>query len=160
MPLRPGTGRAPPTTRHMHLPGLPGLRQALRNLIKWVISAPQAVNSNQDQTVMSGRISAATRTPKRKVLLVDDHPMLRQGLAQMINLQEDLATCGEAGDAAEAMRCVESTKPDLAVLDISMEGKSGLELIKDFQALCPDMPILVMSMHDESLYAERALRAG
>lgn len=86
--------------------------------------------------------------------------MMRQGLAQVINLQADLITCGEAGDANEAMERVVSTKPDLAVVDLSLEGKSGLELIKDLQALHPELPILVMSMHDESLYAERVLRAG
>jgi DNA-binding NarL/FixJ family response regulator len=107
----------------------------------------------------------AKKTPpapgaKKKVLLVDDHPMMRGGLAQVINHQKDLTVCGEAGDASEAMRHVESTKPDLAVVDISMEGKSGLELIKDLQALYPQLPVLVMSMHDESLYAERVLRAG
>ena len=97
---------------------------------------------------------------KKKVLLVDDHPMMRGGLAQVINNQQDLTICGEAGDANEAMRHIESAKPDLAVVDISMEGKSGLELIKDLQTLHPEMPVLVMSMHDESLYAERVLRAG
>ncbi len=101
-----------------------------------------------------------TRNPKKRVLLVDDHPMLRQGLAQVVNQQEDLMICGEAGDANEAMQRIASSKPDLAVVDISLEGKSGLELIKDIQVLHPEMPILVMSMHDEALYAERVLRAG
>jgi len=101
------------------------------------------------------------RNPKkRKVLLVDDHPMMRQGLAHVVNQQRDLMVCGEAGDADEAMQCIASSKPDLAVLDISLEGKSGLELMKDIQALHPEVPVLVMSMHDESLHAERALRAG
>ena len=97
---------------------------------------------------------------KKKVLLVDDHPMMRQGLAQVINNQKDLMVCGEAGDANQAMQRIAALKPDLAVLDISLEGKSGLELIKDIQALHPEVPILIMSMHDESLFAERVLRAG
>jgi DNA-binding NarL/FixJ family response regulator len=94
------------------------------------------------------------------VLLVDDHPMMRQGLAQVINQQTDLMICGEAGDANEALERVAAVKPDLAVVDISLEGKSGLELIKDMQALHPEVPILVMSIRDESLCAEGVLRAG
>ena len=97
---------------------------------------------------------------KKKVLLVDDHPMMRQGLAQLINQQADLMVCAEAGDASDAMKLVDLLKPDLAMVDISLGGKSGLELIKDLQALHPEVPGLVMSMHDEALYAERMLRAG
>ena len=86
--------------------------------------------------------------------------MLRQGLAQVINQQDDLVICGEAGNASEAMQGIAALKPDLVVLDISLEGKSGLEVIKDIRALHPELLVLVMSMHDESLYAERVLRAG
>jgi len=106
------------------------------------------------------KTSSPGRNPKKRVLLVDDHPMMRGGLAQVINQQMDLVVCCEAGDANEAMERIASSKPDLAVVDISLEGKSGLELIKDLHALHPELPILVMSMHDESLYAERVLRAG
>jgi DNA-binding NarL/FixJ family response regulator len=109
---------------------------------------------------MTTKELSPARSPKKTVLLVDDHPMMRQGLAQVINQQNDLLVCGEAGDANEAMLRIDAAKPDLAVVDISLEGKSGLELIKDLQALYPDLPVLVMSMHDESLYAERTLRAG
>jgi len=101
-----------------------------------------------------------SQEPKKKVLLVDDHPMMRQGLAQVINQQEDLVVCGQADDANGAMQLIASAKPDLGVVDLSLEDKSGLELIKDIQALYPELPVLVMSMHDESLYAERVLRAG
>ena len=94
------------------------------------------------------------------MFLVDDHPMMRGGLAQVVNQQKDLVVCGEASNASEAMQRISSAKCDLAVVDISLEGKSGLELIKDLQALHSSVPVLVMSMHDESLYAERALRAG
>lgn len=97
---------------------------------------------------------------KKRVLIVDDHPMMRAGLAQVINQQPDLAVCCEAGDARDVMQRIAASGPDLAVVDISLEGKSGLELIKDLQALHPGLPVLVMSMHDETLYAERALRAG
>ena len=86
--------------------------------------------------------------------------MMRGGLAQVINQQTDLMVCGEAGDAREAMERIGVMKPDLAVVDISLDGKGGLELIKDLQTLHPELPVLVMSMHDELLYAERALRAG
>src|SRR2546428_10171474 len=93
------------------------------------------------------------RNPKKRVLLVDGHPMMRGGLAQVINQQADVMVCCEAGDANQALQRIASSRPDLAVVDISLEGKSGLELIKDLQAVHPEVPVLVMSMHDESLYA-------
>ena len=103
---------------------------------------------------------AEVSTLRKKVLLVDDHPMMRSGLAQVINQQADLVVSGEAGNANEAMQRIALFKPNIVVLDISLEGKSGLELIKDLQAMHPEILILVMSMHDESLYAQRVLRAG
>jgi DNA-binding NarL/FixJ family response regulator len=98
--------------------------------------------------------------PRKQILLVDDHPLLRQGIAQLVNEQSDLLICGEAEDCASAFAAAERLNPDLAVIDISLKGQSGLELIKDLKARFPAMAILVLSMHDESLYAERALRAG
>jgi DNA-binding NarL/FixJ family response regulator len=97
---------------------------------------------------------------KKRILIVDDHPMMRQGLAQLINNESDLAVCWEADTAAQALTMVSSHKPDLVLADISLPGKNGLELIKDIRALSPSALILVVSMHDETLYAERALRAG
>jgi DNA-binding NarL/FixJ family response regulator len=97
---------------------------------------------------------------KRAVLIVDDHPMMRQGLAQLINNEPDLQACGEAEGAQQALEFMRATVPDLALVDISLPDKHGLELIKDIQALHPGLPVLVVSMHDESLYAERVLRAG
>jgi DNA-binding NarL/FixJ family response regulator len=97
---------------------------------------------------------------KKRILIVDDHPMMRQGLAQLIGAESDLAICGESENAEHALDAINSLKPDLVIADISLPGKNGLELIKDFQAIQPDLPILVISMHDESLYAERVLRAG
>ena len=91
---------------------------------------------------------------------MDDHPFMRAGLAQLIERQADLAICGEAGDPAAASRELENTRPDLVLTDITMPGRSGLEFIKDLKATHPDLPILVVSMHDEVIYAERALRAG
>lgn len=97
---------------------------------------------------------------KKRVLLVDDHPMVRAGLAQVINQQQDLIVCGEAESAKEAMQLIASNKPDLAVIDISLEGKGGLELTKELKQIHPKLAVLIMSMHDEAIYAERALRAG
>lgn len=98
--------------------------------------------------------------PKKRILLIDDHPLLREGMSQIINGQPDLIVCGEAGDRANAMAVAEATKPDLVVVDISLKDQSGLELIKDFKVRFPNMLMLVLSIHDESFYAERALRAG
>jgi DNA-binding NarL/FixJ family response regulator len=101
----------------------------------------------------------AAPAPK-KILIVDDHPMMRDGLAALITAQPDLVVCGQAADAREAMQAIESRWPDLVLMDISLPGKSGLETIKDIQALAPGLAVLVLSMHDEALYAERVLRAG
>lgn len=97
---------------------------------------------------------------KKRILIVDDHPMMRQGLGQLIGMEPDLEICGEAENAEKALDCLTALKPDLVLADISLPGKNGLELIKDFQAIQPGLPILVISMHHETLYAERVLRAG
>lgn len=102
----------------------------------------------------------SSKSIKKKILIVDDHPMLREGLVQVINQQPDLEVCCQANDAREAMGHLANGKADLAIVDLSLEGKSGLELIKDLRALQPELPVLVLSMHDERVYAERALRAG
>jgi len=93
-------------------------------------------------------------------LIVDDHPMTRAGLAHMINHQPDMIVSGEAESAAQALAALEASEPDLMLVDITLPGKSGLELIKDLKAMHPGLPVLVISMHDESLYADRVLRAG
>ena len=97
---------------------------------------------------------------KKRILIVDDHPMMRQGLAQLIGDEADLTVCGEAEKASQALTAVGKLKPDLVLADISLPDKSGLELIKDLRAIQPGLVVLVISMHDESLYAERVLRAG
>jgi DNA-binding NarL/FixJ family response regulator len=102
-----------------------------------------------------GQVSGKTR-----VLIVDDHPMTRSGLAYLINHQPDMIASCEAQDAAQALEGVLRTKPDLVLTDFTLPDKNGLELIKDIRAVAPQIPILVISMHDESLYAERVLRAG
>ena len=96
----------------------------------------------------------------KKILLVDDHPMLRAGLGELINDQDDLEVCGEAGDAKEALQCIRRARPHLAMVDISLGGRSGLNLIRDIRATYPQVRILVVSMHEEMLYVQRALRAG
>jgi len=102
----------------------------------------------------------APAAERRRILLVDDHPFMRAGLAHLIDRQPDLVVAGEAGNPAEATRVLGATPVDLVLSDITMPGRSGLEFIKDLQATRPSLPILVISMHDEMLYAERVLRAG
>ena len=106
------------------------------------------------------RNSGKTVAQKSRVFLVDDHTMFREGLRQLIDRESNLMVCGDAPDAAEAMAGIRSTKPDVVIVDISLAGGSGIDLIKDIKAEFEDIPVLVVSMHDESLYAERALRAG
>lgn len=105
-------------------------------------------------------MTQSTTTKKSKVLVVDDHPIVRQGLALLINREPDLAVCGEAEDAQTALQSVPTIKPDILVVDISLNGPDGLDLLKDIRIRYPEMPVLILSMHDESIYAERALRAG
>ena len=97
---------------------------------------------------------------KRRILLVDDHPLTSEGLAGVINREADLEVCGRAGNPAEAMSALSKCKADLMVTDMSMPGRSGIEFVKDVHAMLPVLPVLVLSMHDEMLYAERVLRAG
>lgn len=99
-------------------------------------------------------------TQKSKILLIDDHPLVREWLANLINQQSDLRVCGEAAEGSAALELIGTEKPDIVIVDISLEGGSGIELIKNIKALHPGVLILVLSMHDETLYAERALRAG
>jgi DNA-binding NarL/FixJ family response regulator len=102
----------------------------------------------------------AKPSSRKRILLVDDHPMTRAGMAQLINKQSDLVVCGEAGNPAEALDQIARCGADLLVTDLTMPGRSGVEFIKDIAALHPTLPILIVSMHDEFIYAERALRAG
>ena len=102
----------------------------------------------------------ASAVKKTRVLVVDDHPIVRQGLTLLINREPDLSVCGEAEDARMAMQSITTTQPDILVVDISLNGPDGLDLLKDIRARHPDLPVLILSMHDESIYAERALRAG
>jgi DNA-binding NarL/FixJ family response regulator len=96
----------------------------------------------------------------KRIVIVDDHPLFRKGLQEMIHSDGNFAICGEASNAAEAMEVIRKLNPDLAIVDLSLPGTNGIELIKNIRAEFSRMPILVLSMHDESLYALRALRAG
>jgi DNA-binding NarL/FixJ family response regulator len=107
---------------------------------------------NSNPTVAAAR--------KRRVFLVDDHPLVREGLANLINGQNDLVVCGEAEDSAGAITGITKTRPDVVLVDISLKNESGLELVKNLESQFPLVALIVLSMHDEALYAERALRAG
>jgi len=102
----------------------------------------------------------AGKAGKRKVLIVDDHPMMRFGLTQLINNEPGLSVCGEAETAHQALAAIEKHKPDLVLADITLPDRSGLEMIKDIHAMYPGLAVLAVSMHDEAVYAERVLRAG
>lgn len=111
----------------------------------------------KDKTMMKeGAFSGQTY----KIFIVDDHPIVRKGLSQLIDQEADLVTCGEASDAQSALQILMKLKPDLAIVDISLQGMDGIELTKNIRARYGNLPVLIISMHDESLYAERALRAG
>jgi DNA-binding NarL/FixJ family response regulator len=105
-------------------------------------------------------MAANQNEKKAKVLIVDDHAIVRQGLAELINDQNDLVTCGEAESPPQAMKVIAETKPDVAVVDVSLKGGDGIELCRQIHEQWPNIPVLVLSMHDEALYAERVLRAG
>jgi DNA-binding NarL/FixJ family response regulator len=99
-------------------------------------------------------------TAKKRILVVDDHPIVREGLALFINREPDLVVCGEAEDAMGAMHVLNSCKPDILIVDLSLNGPDGIDLLKNLRATHPALPVLILSMHDELVYAERALRAG
>lgn len=96
----------------------------------------------------------------KKILIVDDHPVLREGLEKVIEAEEELEVCGKAESVQDALALIEADLPDLVLTDLSLPGRNGLELIKDLKVAWADLPVLVMSMHDEMIYAERVLRAG
>lgn len=109
---------------------------------------------------MLAQEQSRTETGKAKVLIVDDHPIVRERLADLINREEDLTVCGEAEDRHSALRPIEQTQPSIVILDLTLKRGHGLEVIKDIRGRTPELPVLILSMHDASLYAERALNAG
>jgi DNA-binding NarL/FixJ family response regulator len=110
------------------------------------------------KTLISNKVPAGGG--KARILIVDDHSIVREGLMRVLDGVPDLMVCAQAESAAQALEAARVSRPDLVVVDISLGGESGLELIKDFKARYPRLPVLVHSMHDETLYAERCLRAG
>ena len=96
----------------------------------------------------------------KRILLVDDHPLLREGLRRLIVTDETLSVCGLAGNVEEALVLVENSKPDLVLTDLTLPGRSGLELIKELGVSHPEIPVLVLTMHDEAIYGKRVRQAG
>lgn len=101
-----------------------------------------------------------SKSKPARILIVDDHPMVRERLAEVINRETDLKVCAEADSYQQALTAIAATKPDMAIVDLTLHDSHGMELIKDIQVRHPKLAVLVVSMHDESLYAERAIRAG
>lgn len=121
-------------------------------------SVTTTMNTAKPKSRTASDSDAAAR--QYRIMIVDDHPIVRRGLVAMVNQEPDLLVCAEAEDYQHALAAVSSEKPDLAVIDLALKGINGLELIKQLKSINADLPVLVLSMHDESLYAERALRAG
>jgi DNA-binding NarL/FixJ family response regulator len=113
-----------------------------------------------EATIPKGAVSNNDKNNATRILIVDDHPLLRKGVGQLIDQERDLVVVGEAEDAHKAMTAIENSKPDVALIDITLGGASGIELLKNVKARFPKLKVLVLSMHDESVYAHRALRAG
>jgi len=109
---------------------------------------------------MATKPQLAAQPKKYRVLLVDDHPIVRQGLALLIDREPDLCVCGEAEGAHSAFHAITTLRPDIVVLDISLSGPDGLDVLKELRLKTSSLPVLILSMHDESIYAERAMRAG
>lgn len=109
---------------------------------------------------MKKKTAKSTAALAKRVLIIDDHVMVREGVAEIIEQAEQLSVCGSASTANEGLEALRKLKPDLVLVDITLPGKNGIEFIKEARAFQPDLLILVMSMHDESLYADRVLRAG
>ncbi len=109
---------------------------------------------------MAKTLTREPGTATTRIVIVDDHPLVREGLIGLLAAQSDFVVCGEAAGAADARQVVAATRPDVAIIDLTLSDGSGIELIKEFRASYPEIKLLVLSMHDESLFAERALRAG
>jgi DNA-binding NarL/FixJ family response regulator len=109
---------------------------------------------------MGTKLQIPSLPKKSRVLLVDDHPIVRQGLALLIDRETDLCVCGEAEGAHSAFHSIVTLRPDMVILDISLNGPDGLDVLKEIRTKTTSLPVLILSMHDESIYAERAMRAG
>ena len=125
-----------------------------------VVSQSSVSSDNDFVTKPPTKTAAVAATPQTRIMIVDDHELMRYGLKELMAGQPDLMVCGEASDHQEALREFEKTAPDLLIVDVSLKTSNGLELVKTFKAKRPGIRIIVLSMFDENLYAERALRAG
>lgn len=108
----------------------------------------------------SAKTTIDAKKSKTRVLIIDDHPLLREGIALLINTQKDLEVCGQSDDALTALNTIEKLNPDVVVLDITLKTHNGIELLKNIKARFPELQVLILSMHDENIYAPRAFRAG
>jgi DNA-binding NarL/FixJ family response regulator len=123
-------------------------------------TAAAAATATSEPAVAAPAAPGAPPAKRSRILIIDDHPIVRERLGELINQEADLCACGEAEDTATAIAAIERTQPDLALVDISLKDTYGIELVKELKERYPKLLTLVLSMHDESLYAERALRAG
>ena len=117
-------------------------------------------SAGRSKETAAGSAPSESAAPRRRIFIVDDHAMFRDGLRRLIDLEPDLLVCGDAADAAGGLRGMRQSEPDLVIVDISLDGSSGIDLIKSIKREYEDMPVLVVSMHSESLYGDRALLAG
>lgn len=141
------------------------MQRALSSISLWVARwSPLPVSESGGAPGRSSRqvrkVGMTKKAKEAKVLVVEDHPIVRHGLMHLIEGQEDLTVCGEAESAPDALKAIGKSKPDVVIVDISLKGANGVKLIKDIKAQSPNLPVLVLSMYEESLYAERTLRAG
>lgn len=116
--------------------------------------------SSRNRETRAGTPRHTAAAAMKKILLVDDHPLLREGFGRLIDGEPGLEVCGMAGSVQDALAMIETSRPDLIVTDLTLPGRNGLELIKDLGAIHPEIPVIVLSMHDELVFAERVLRAG
>ena len=122
--------------------------------------AAEQVDQRSSVRASTPTSSASSTRSKRRIFLVDDHGIVRRGLTELINNEADLVICGQGEDAYGSLRAIREARPDLCVIDVSLRDSDGIELLKELRAQMPDVPVLILSMHDEALYGERALRAG
>jgi DNA-binding NarL/FixJ family response regulator len=124
------------------------------------MKSKRPATKNPDRKARGKKIAEAGFPRARRVFIVEDHPVLRESLVLVVSGEKDLTVCGEAGDADGAFKAIGRAKPDLVLVDITLPGKSGLELVKELRAMDGEIKLLVVSMHDAALYAGRALQAG
>ena len=136
------------------------MKEAKKSAVKKLPAEPTRSHTKMKHLRSVNQNPRCDQREAKRLLIVDDHPLFRKGLEELIHSDANFAVCGEADNAAEAMEVIRKLHPDMAIVDLSLPGANGIELIKNIRAEFPSLPVLVLSMHDESLYAVRALRAG